>query len=538
MSVLPSLLICLMTLPATPATRRARRPPQRPAIRCPPRHHLRHSGPDIPWEGEQRQQDGNTLTVDDSFYAAPSTPSAPPITRDEPPAHQRSATQPPSRHSSTRKHPVKYSPPPPRHVGRPLSTTSSNGDRPWAASSAPALSSPRPRSSAPLARSLFSCAATPLMGTARPTLAQQLAITDTTDAALVAATAPEASQASICHHAPARPPRTRDPPTSTRAIIDGLRCAAMTGADLSLISADFIRRSRISHHWRLVCTRTVAQDVLLPPHNTWSSSPAERGLPQRLSYRARRRLPHRRRLEPLGLSVPTHASAGSRRKKPGRHAHTLDCRMAPGQKQIIHPAYIEALRIVPAPVVPQPPQDPAAYEQVDGGGANSCTNSATASMTAARRSRPPAYLEPAWTPATPPRAHFHAPAPPLSGHAPGGNLNAKGIAEPSTGCLRAPAVMVRKASGAWRLCCDYRAITKHVRIPQQPLPRTDDILASFNGKRYFSVLNMCQGFYRSRLPKKTARRPASSPPTASDSIAVSPLVLPPAQPINERPTSC
>ncbi|KAL8451262.1 hypothetical protein Emag_002819 [Eimeria magna] len=62
-------------------------------------------------------------------------------------------------------------------------------------------------------------------------------------------------------------------------------------------------------------------------------------------------------------------------------------------------------------------------------------------------------------------------------------LDAQGITEPSTGCWSAPIVMIRRASAAWRLCCDYRAINKHVRIPQQPLPRTDDILASFKGKK-------------------------------------------------------
>ena len=44
-------------------------------------------------------------------------------------------------------------------------------------------------------------------------------------------------------------------------------------------------------------------------------------------------------------------------------------------------------------------------------------------------------------------------------------------------------VMMRKSSGAWRLCCDYREVNKHGLIPQQPLPRTDNIRASFKGKR-------------------------------------------------------
>ena len=42
--------------------------------------------------------------------------------------------------------------------------------------------------------------------------------------------------------------------------------------------------------------------------------------------------------------------------------------------------------------------------------------------------------------------------------------------------------------------CDYREVNEHVVMPQQPLPRTDDILASFKGKRYFSVMDMCHGF--------------------------------------------
>ena len=58
-------------------------------------------------------------------------------------------------------------------------------------------------------------------------------------------------------------------------------------------------------------------------------------------------------------------------------------------------------------------------------------------------------------------------------------LDAKRIMEPGVGQWDSPLVMVRKSSGAWRLCCDYREVNKHVVIPQQPLPRTGDILASF-----------------------------------------------------------
>lgn len=83
-------------------------------------------------------------------------------------------------------------------------------------------------------------------------------------------------------------------------------------------------------------------------------------------------------------------------------------------------------------------------------------------------------------------------------------LDEKGITEPGVGCWGSPIVMVKKASGAWRLCCDYREVNKHVIIPQQPLPRTDDILASFHNKRYFSVIDMCHGFYQIEIEEQSA----------------------------------
>ena len=72
-------------------------------------------------------------------------------------------------------------------------------------------------------------------------------------------------------------------------------------------------------------------------------------------------------------------------------------------------------------------------------------------------------------------------------------LDAKGITETGVGQWASLLpIMTKKALGAWRLCCDYREINKHVMIPQQPLDRTDDILASFKDKLYFSlVVDMC-----------------------------------------------
>jgi len=75
-------------------------------------------------------------------------------------------------------------------------------------------------------------------------------------------------------------------------------------------------------------------------------------------------------------------------------------------------------------------------------------------------------------------------------------LDAAGITEPGMGNWSVPIVLVKKKTGSWRLCCDYRETNKFVCVPQQPLPRIDDILASFKGKRYFTVLDMYMGFHQ------------------------------------------
>ena len=69
-------------------------------------------------------------------------------------------------------------------------------------------------------------------------------------------------------------------------------------------------------------------------------------------------------------------------------------------------------------------------------------------------------------------------------------------------------VMMRKPLGAWTLCCDCREVNKHVVIPQQPSARTDDILASFKGKRHFSAMDMCHGFYQIEIEEED--RPKTS----------------------------
>ena len=93
------------------------------------------------------------------------------------------------------------------------------------------------------------------------------------------------------------------------------------------------------------------------------------------------------------------------------------------------------------------------------------------------------------------------------------DMGAKGITEPATGPGSTPIIMVRKANAEWRLCCACREVKKYVQIFQQPIPRTGDILAWFHGKRYYSVMDMCSGFYQIEISKRD--RPKTSFATLS-----------------------
>ncbi|KAL8444952.1 hypothetical protein Emag_005256 [Eimeria magna] len=217
-----------------------------------------------------------------------------------------------------------------------------------------------------------------------------------------------------------------------------------------------------------------------------------------------------------------------------RSPTTLECGVAARQGRAASPAAIHTVRLVATDSVP-PPTDGAAdtpsYEKVPGGfiptlpSPNSCLSPAelqqlrdllhefTDRFNDGSKPLPATSLLKAGLDtgdaqpiSTPPRRL--SPAMRQAVREAVAELDAQGTTEPRTGCWSTPIVMVRKASGAWRLCCDYRAINKHVRTPQQPLPRTDDILASFDGEKYFSVLDMCKGFYQSEIAEED--RPKTS----------------------------
>lgn len=55
-------------------------------------------------------------------------------------------------------------------------------------------------------------------------------------------------------------------------------------------------------------------------------------------------------------------------------------------------------------------------------------------------------------------------------------------------------VMVRKKTGPWRLCIDYRMLNCHTIPDRYPLPRIPDFLRSIKDSKFFILLDLRSGY--------------------------------------------
>ena len=77
------------------------------------------------------------------------------------------------------------------------------------------------------------------------------------------------------------------------------------------------------------------------------------------------------------------------------------------------------------------------------------------------------------------------------------------LIEPSTSPWSSPAIIVPKKNGGIKFCIDYRRLNK-VTIPDSmPLPRCDDSLDALGGSKWFSILDLRQGFFQVGLDKES-----------------------------------
>ena len=70
----------------------------------------------------------------------------------------------------------------------------------------------------------------------------------------------------------------------------------------------------------------------------------------------------------------------------------------------------------------------------------------------------------------------------------------QGVIRPSESDYASPIVLVRKKSGALRLCIDYRRLNAKTRRDAYPLPRIEESLDALGGAQYFSTIDLASAY--------------------------------------------
>ncbi len=83
------------------------------------------------------------------------------------------------------------------------------------------------------------------------------------------------------------------------------------------------------------------------------------------------------------------------------------------------------------------------------------------------------------------------------------DLAARNLIEEGSGAWRSRIVLVKKKDGGWRTTIDYRKVNEMMVADRYPMPRTDEILDSLHGAKYFSKLDMTDGFWQIRLDEES-----------------------------------
>ena len=68
---------------------------------------------------------------------------------------------------------------------------------------------------------------------------------------------------------------------------------------------------------------------------------------------------------------------------------------------------------------------------------------------------------------------------------------------PSSSLYGAPVLFAEnKGGGGWlRMCTDYRSLNANTVTDSCPLPHIDEMLARLKGTKYFSKLDLCDGYH-------------------------------------------
>lgn len=81
----------------------------------------------------------------------------------------------------------------------------------------------------------------------------------------------------------------------------------------------------------------------------------------------------------------------------------------------------------------------------------------------------------------------------------------KGVIRESTSVYASPIVLVRKKNGDMRLCIDYRTLNRLTARDNFPLPLIEDQLNVLAGKKYFTTLDLKDGFFHIKMHENSIK---------------------------------
>ncbi|CAF4586516.1 unnamed protein product, partial [Didymodactylos carnosus] len=80
------------------------------------------------------------------------------------------------------------------------------------------------------------------------------------------------------------------------------------------------------------------------------------------------------------------------------------------------------------------------------------------------------------------------------------------IIRPSTSPWSSPVVIVKKKDGSPRFCVDYRKLNSITERDVYPLPLTNDIIDKLGGAKYFTCLDLKQGYWQVEIDEKDRQK--------------------------------
>lgn len=86
------------------------------------------------------------------------------------------------------------------------------------------------------------------------------------------------------------------------------------------------------------------------------------------------------------------------------------------------------------------------------------------------------------------------------------------VIEPSVSPWASPVVLVKKKTGDWRLCIDYRKLNDITVKDAHPLPRIDDTLDALQGNYFFTSLDLHSGYWQVAMNERDKLKTAFTCP--------------------------